>query len=461
MKLERSMIFAATLFCLALLFDPIISPALAGQGCGTNWMGDTSHDTDFWVSKNQNQGTSTPSVSKEGAPIKAGQASLIKSLTPDKPSPQMVGTAITWTAEVSDQIKDGTVYDFFLKGPSTGGLPEDKTGWTAESSWIWNTTGAGAGDYQVEVRVKDKASTKDFDDRKAEVYLIEDTTKNVTDGTVAAGVSNPVSAASENTTATKLAPDELPKKAAAYDSTMGPNMNMPETKPIPLASEGTAKAAEKVGSSDTTKEGEIVSDSAASAATAVDSHPLSRTAKNIMKKPRLAPDERPKPTTKSNSGPNMDMPVTNPTPLVSASTGGAEKQAETATTANEDSQEDQASPEPEKPDVMDVGGKWTIGLKEIGKSMDLILIQSGESVMGSGTLNDQGNKIPLMASGSVAGNSLKLDVKTVVGKYVNQIDKRFSLDMVKVDRQISGSYDAYSGDSLDSQGKITASRFGN
>lgn len=452
------MIFAGTLFCLALLFGPIISPALAGQGCGTNWMGDTSHDTDFWVSKNQNLATSTPSVSKEGAPIKVGQASLIKSLTPDKPSPQMAGIAITWTAEVSDQIKDGILYDFYLKGPSTNGLSEDKTGWTAENAWTWNTTGAGAGDYQVEVRVKEKASTKDFDDKKAESYLIEDTTKN---GTASAADSHPVSASSENITAPKPAPDERPKAATAYDSTTGPNMDMPVTKPIPLASESTASAAERVGSADTTKESAIASDSAASSSTTVDSHPLSRTAKSTMKKPRLAPDERPKPTTKSNSGPNMDMPVTNPTPLVSASTGGAEKQAETATAADADVQEDQASPEPEKSDVMDVGGKWTIGLREIDKSMDLILIQSGETVMGSGTLNDQGNKIPLMASGSVAGNSLKLDVKTVVGKYVNQIDKRFSLDMVKVDRQISGSYEAYSGDSLDSQGKITASRFGN
>lgn len=449
MKLERSMTFAVMLFCLTALFNLIISPALAGQGCGTNWMGDTSHDTDFWVSKNQNPGTSSPSISKEGAPVKAGQVSLIKSLTPDRPSPQLAGTPITWTAKVSDKITDGVLYDFYLKGPSTSGLPEEKTGWTTDPSWTWNTTGAGAGDYQVEVRVKDKTSTKDFDDRKAESYLIEDTTKN---GTAA---SHLASVNSENATASKLAPDERPKPTT--ESISGPNMNMPVTKPIPLASESTAKA-ESIGSIDTTKESATASDSAASATTAVDSHPLSRTAKSTMKKPRLAPDERPKSTTKSTSGPNMDMPVTTPIPTASASTAGAEKQAETTTTA--DTQEDQTQPEPDKPAVMDVGGKWTIGLKEIGSSMDLILIQSGETVMGSGTLNEQGNKIPLMASGSVAGNSLKLDVKTVVGKYVNQIDKRFNLDLVKVDRQISGSYEAYSGDSLDSQGKVAASRFG-
>ncbi len=196
-----------------------------------------------------------------------------------------------------------------------------------------------------------------------------------------------------------------------------------------------------------------------SSSAAADSHPLSRTAASNMNKPRLAPDERPKPTTKSSSGPNMDMPETKPVPLASASTAGAEGQAE-ITAADADVQEDQVPPEPEEPAVMDVGGKWTVGLKEIGSSMDLILIQSGERIMGSGTLNDRGSKIPLVASGSVSGNSFTLNVETVVGKYVNQIDKRFSLDLVKVERQVSGSYEAYSGESLDGEGKVTASRFG-
>lgn len=443
MKLDRSTIFAVMLFCLTLLLSQIISPALAGQGCGTNWMGDTSQDNDFWVSKNQNSGTSSPTVSEEGKPIKAP---IILGVAPDKPGPQRPGTAITWSVKVSDKIKDTILYDFYLKGPSTNGLLADKTGWTAKNSWTWNTTGVSAGDYQVEARVKDKASTMEFDDRKSESYLIEETTKN---GTAVSGDSQPVSASSENET---IEPEQSSDQASKnYDSTT-PNMNMPDTKPIPLTSE-TSDNAVKIGSIDTTKESATASDSA-STSTQVDSHPSSRTAESTANK-KLAPDERPKPVTDSYSGVNMNMPDTKPIPLASASTADADNEAETAT-----NMQDQTSPEPETPSVMDVEGKWTIGLKESGSSMELILIQSGETIMGSGTLNDHGNKIPLMASGSVAGNSMKLEVKTVVGKYVNQIDKSFTLDLVKVDRQISGSYEAYSGESLDGQGKVTASRFG-
>jgi hypothetical protein len=447
MKLVSLMTVAVMLFCLTALLNLVISPALAGVGCGTNWMGDTSQDTDFWVSKNQNAGAPSPSISEEGKPIKAA---MILSLTPDNPSPQLAGTTITWSAKVSDRTKDAILYDFYLKGPSTNGLLADKTGWTAKNSWTWNTAGVSAGNYQVEVRVKEKTSTKEFDDQKSESYLIEDTTKSGNDGNAVAKDSHPLSTVSDNATEE---PNFASNQASnSYDSAT-PNMNMPDTKPIPLTSETTASSV-KIGSVDSAKGGATASNST-STSTQVDSHPASRTAESTAKKTRLAPDERPKPATSTSNGPNMDMPDTKPIPLTSASAADADVQAETAMAT--DTEDDQTSPE--MPTVMDVEGKWTIGLKESGSTMDLILIQSGETIMGSGTLNDHGNKIPLMASGSVAGNSIKLDVKTVVGKYVNQIDKSFNLDLVKVDRQISGSYEAYSGESLDGQGKVTASRF--
>ena len=78
-----------------------------------------------------------------------------------------------------------------------------------------------------------------------------------------------------------------------------------------------------------------------------------------------------------------------------------------------------------------------------------------------GNLNEATTKIPLIAKGSVSANSITLDVQTVVGEYVNKIDKSFQLDLVKVDRVISGSYEAYSGEDLTSKGNATASRFAN
>ena len=180
----------------------------------------------------------------------------------------------------------------------------------------------------------------------------------------------------------------------------------------------------------------------------VDAHPESKTADINKNKPRLAPDEKPR-TAPQTSGPNMNMPDTKPKPLIQEDTGTIEVQPE------------QTQPETEEPKVMQVDGKWTVKLENAGSSMDLILIQTGERVQGSGNLNEATTKIPLIAKGSVSANSMTLDVQTVVGEYVNKIDKSFQLDLVKVDRVISGSYEAYSGEDLTSKGNATASRFAN
>ncbi len=57
MKRKIMSLSIAVLFCLAALLFLLSSTAF-GQGCGTNPLGDTSGDTDFYVSKNQNQGVS-------------------------------------------------------------------------------------------------------------------------------------------------------------------------------------------------------------------------------------------------------------------------------------------------------------------------------------------------------------------------------------------------------------------
>jgi hypothetical protein len=144
----------------------------------------------------------------------------------------------------------------------------------------------------------------------------------------------------------------------------------------------------------------------------------------------------------------MNMPETTPTPLVQDS---AETTGDQAL---------QTYIEPEEPKVMQVDGKWNLKLENASSSMDLILIQMGKKISGSGTLNEKNTKIPIFATGTVSANSMTLDVETVVGEYVNKIEKSIYLDLIKVDRIISGSYEAYSGENLTGKGKATASRFG-
>jgi hypothetical protein len=386
MKYKMLLLFTAMLFYLTALLYTLSSTAFAGQGCGTNWMGDTTGDTDFYVSKNQNlvassdmdsaPATAKPALALGSTATKVSQLASIQSLNPDKASPQAPGTAIVWTAMAANPGSGQLLYDFLRKGPSTGGQLKDETGWLAESTWTWNATDADVGENQVEVRVKHSGS-QNPEDSKAVSYVIA-----------------AVSAGGE-----------------------------------PVAVDTSATAAD------------------------ADLHPTSNTADSELSKPRVAPDEKRSTVEQSSdiSGANMRMPDTKPTPLA---------QTDSTESTQVDEAVKAALEEPAESKVMDVDGKWNVRLANADCSMDLILVQAGKSVTGMGNLNMQNKKLPLILTGSVSSNSMALDVKTVVNKYDNTIDKRFNIDLVKVDRVISGSYEAYSGEDLTGMGNATASRFG-
>jgi hypothetical protein len=407
MKCKLLSLSIAVLFCLAAL-PFLLSSTAFGQGCGTNPLGDTSGDTEFYVSKNQNQGVSGVSSTAQSAPAKAAvtlgavakadQNATIQSINPDKLSPQSPGTAIAWKVEASNPNNEKMLYNFRLMGPATTGQLADETGWIAESSWTWNTTDRDAGENQIEVQVM-RAGSAGFEDSKVQSYVI--------------------AANSQNGDATAV--------------------NVTPLAGIVVASDTTSNTAST-----------SVSDTASSA---VDAHPESKTSDPISDRPRVAPDERSRinPTV---SGPNMQMPDTKPKPLPQA-TSQATTQAvvETAT----------AMPlqvEPQEPEFMEAEGKWTIKLDNGGATLNpLTIIQTGGSIMGMGTLNEQNTKLQVSAKGSVSKNSMSLEAWTIVSEYGNKIDKHIELELVKVDRVISGSYNMYSGEDLIGKGNATASRF--
>jgi protocatechuate 3,4-dioxygenase beta subunit len=60
----------------------------------------------------------------EAAPapaVEENQAPTLNTLTPDRQSPQISGTVITWAANATDPEGDTVLYRFFLNGPTTGG----------------------------------------------------------------------------------------------------------------------------------------------------------------------------------------------------------------------------------------------------------------------------------------------------------------------------------------------------
>jgi hypothetical protein len=78
-------------------------------------------------------------------------------LTPDKASPQMAGTNVTFTATSTGCPTPQ--YRYYLQAP--GGV------WTVVrdygvASWTWNTSGLASGSYLVDVWVRDSASGADY-----------------------------------------------------------------------------------------------------------------------------------------------------------------------------------------------------------------------------------------------------------------------------------------------------------
>lgn len=73
---------------------------------------------------------------------------VLTGLSADPTGPQRPGVKITWTASASDPEGDPLSYLFLVDGYGTGN-------WSGSPTWIWNTTGLDAGDYNVTVRIRD------------------------------------------------------------------------------------------------------------------------------------------------------------------------------------------------------------------------------------------------------------------------------------------------------------------
>jgi len=86
----------------------------------------------------------------------ANQPPSIRSVEPDRPSPQPMGTAIKWTVRAEDPENDPISYMFQLKDSATW-VP--LTQWIDENTWTWNTAALEPGNYQIRVLVRDPMHT--------------------------------------------------------------------------------------------------------------------------------------------------------------------------------------------------------------------------------------------------------------------------------------------------------------
>lgn len=87
--------------------------------------------------------TLTMSVSRAG----------LSSVTPSLSSPQAHENTIVFTAAANKTA--GIYYRFWQKGPGTGNVWRDWTGWQQKNSWSWRTLACDVGSNQVKVQVCD------------------------------------------------------------------------------------------------------------------------------------------------------------------------------------------------------------------------------------------------------------------------------------------------------------------
>jgi hypothetical protein len=145
------------------------------------------------------------------------------------------------------------------------------------------------------------------------------------------------------------------------------------------------------------------------------------------------------------------MPDPSPKPLVQAVENNT-------SVANADASNAGSEAAGDTEEAMDVGGKWTINLGDTGSYLDLIFIQSGDSVMGSGSLAEGSAQTPVIVSASLDGKELGLDVKSSVPVYEGNVNKEYKIELHLGNQTVSGTYEAYDNNKLVSKGNATASR---
>ena len=99
--------------------------------------------------------------------LASNETPFLKSLEPDKLSPQDPGVTVLWKAEASDPNGDEIQYKFLLNG-------QTMSKWSKSNSWNWYTNGLPAGEYQIQVQAKDvnQASEDSFDSLMNATFIL-------------------------------------------------------------------------------------------------------------------------------------------------------------------------------------------------------------------------------------------------------------------------------------------------
>jgi len=145
---------------------------LYGPGTGNKWSAATGWQTAnswSWNPSRDDVGTNYIKVqirdsrhSEEGYYDDQNQLTYVinhslqlSSLNPSLSSPQARETTIEFTAVTNQDFDtDNVMFRFWLKGPGTGNVWQDKSGWISKNNWKWRTTDCDAGVNYVKSQIK-------------------------------------------------------------------------------------------------------------------------------------------------------------------------------------------------------------------------------------------------------------------------------------------------------------------
>jgi len=135
MKSGLMLLSFIVLFSLAALFL-VASPALAGEGCGSNWLGSDNNDQDFWVSNNQNLGSSgsdsDATSSKPRIPPDERTIALPSSSGPNMSMPEPLPKPLDAENETAQNSGNETA----LNNSSSASAPRQPQPLDVEGKWL-------------------------------------------------------------------------------------------------------------------------------------------------------------------------------------------------------------------------------------------------------------------------------------------------------------------------------------
>ncbi|MBY0496927.1 MAG: hypothetical protein K2Y23_22180 [Cyanobacteria bacterium] len=128
--------------------------------------GNANYGVKAWVrSAGNTSNTPEAETQLQSFPTTGGGPATAVALSPDRASPQPVGTTITWTATPTDGIAPHQYKWLILDG----GVWSEVTGWTTSNTFTWTPT-RPANDWKVAVRVRSAYNTDDAPEAEIGVW---------------------------------------------------------------------------------------------------------------------------------------------------------------------------------------------------------------------------------------------------------------------------------------------------